>query len=44
MIEAQMDAAGTTYLLLDLAFGEMKYEESLRSLELLARHVMPALA
>ena len=44
MIEAQMTAAGTTYLLLDLAFGEMKHEESLRSLDLLARHVMPALA
>jgi len=40
---AQAAAAGTNYLVCRLAFGDLTLAESLRSLELYARAVMPAL-
>ena len=40
----QVAEAGVNYLVCRLAFGDMALAESLRSLELLAGHVMPELA
>lgn len=40
----EIETAGATYLLARLAFGDLAYEESLRSAELLAREVMPRIA
>jgi hypothetical protein len=43
-IAAERDATGINYFVAWLAFGDMAPEESLRSLELLQRFVMPAFA
>ncbi|HVP09233.1 MAG TPA: LLM class flavin-dependent oxidoreductase [Burkholderiales bacterium] len=43
-IAAQVKAAGINYFLLRFAFGDLTLAESLRSVELFARHVRPALA
>lgn len=40
----ELEAAGANYLLARLAFGDLAYEESLRSAQLLAREVMPRFA
>jgi alkanesulfonate monooxygenase SsuD/methylene tetrahydromethanopterin reductase-like flavin-dependent oxidoreductase (luciferase family) len=40
----QIAEAGVNYLVCRLAFGDMALAESLRSLELFARHVMPELS
>jgi alkanesulfonate monooxygenase SsuD/methylene tetrahydromethanopterin reductase-like flavin-dependent oxidoreductase (luciferase family) len=39
----QMEETGSNYFVGQLVFGDMTIEESLRSIELFARHVMPAL-
>jgi alkanesulfonate monooxygenase SsuD/methylene tetrahydromethanopterin reductase-like flavin-dependent oxidoreductase (luciferase family) len=41
MIDAQVAACGINYLMCRLAFGDLPYEASLHSVELLAREVMP---
>jgi len=43
-VRAEIDATGTNYLLSWFAFGDMTLAESLRSVELFAREVMPAFA
>ena len=40
----QVEATGSNYFVSWLAFGDMTHAESLRSLELFAREVMPAFA
>jgi hypothetical protein len=40
---AQIEATGVNYLVCRIAFGDMALEDSLRSLELFAGHVMPRL-
>jgi hypothetical protein len=40
----EVETAGINYLVARLAFGDLSLEESMRSLDLFARHVMPALA
>jgi len=40
-IDEQVAACGINYLMCRLAFGDLPYEASLRSVELLAREVMP---
>ena len=42
-LAAQIAETGVNYLLLDLAFGDLSLAESLRSVELFARDVMPGL-
>lgn len=42
-LAADAEAAGATYLVADLAFGDMSFDEARRSAELLAGEVMPAL-
>lgn len=37
------DTAGINYCLCRMAFGDLSFEESARSVELFAREVMPAL-
>jgi alkanesulfonate monooxygenase SsuD/methylene tetrahydromethanopterin reductase-like flavin-dependent oxidoreductase (luciferase family) len=39
----QMEATGSNYFVGQFVFGDMSLEESLRSIDLFARHVMPAL-
>ena len=39
----QMEATGSNYFVGQFVFGDMTLEEGLRSIELFARHVMPAL-
>ncbi len=39
----ELEVSGATYLLARLAFGDLAFEESLRSAELFAREVMPRL-
>ncbi len=41
---AQASASGANYALLDVSFGDMAPEDSARSIDLFARHVMPAFA
>jgi hypothetical protein len=41
---AEAEASGCNYLLSWLAFGDMTLAESLRSLDLFSREVMPAFA
>jgi hypothetical protein len=36
-------ATGATYLVGQFAFGELTLDETLRSIDLFSRHVMPAL-
>jgi alkanesulfonate monooxygenase SsuD/methylene tetrahydromethanopterin reductase-like flavin-dependent oxidoreductase (luciferase family) len=43
-IAAEVEATGINYFVSWLAFGDLKLEESLRSLDLFAREVMPAFA
>jgi hypothetical protein len=43
-ISKQMEAAGINYFVCDIAFGSMMFEEAMRTTELLAREVLPALA
>ena len=43
-LQRQLDEARTNYLVCRFAFGDMAREESLRSLELFARQVMPELS
>jgi hypothetical protein len=38
-----MEETGSNYFVGQFVFGDMSLEESLRSTELFARHVMPAL-
>jgi alkanesulfonate monooxygenase SsuD/methylene tetrahydromethanopterin reductase-like flavin-dependent oxidoreductase (luciferase family) len=40
----EIEAAGVNHLLARLAFGDLRFEESLRSAQLLAREVMPRFA
>jgi alkanesulfonate monooxygenase SsuD/methylene tetrahydromethanopterin reductase-like flavin-dependent oxidoreductase (luciferase family) len=42
-LRAQLAESGANYLVLRFAFGDLTLSESLRSLELFHRHVMPAL-
>ena len=44
MLAAQVKEAGNNYLVCRLAFGDLTLAESMRSLDLFARAVMPALA
>jgi alkanesulfonate monooxygenase SsuD/methylene tetrahydromethanopterin reductase-like flavin-dependent oxidoreductase (luciferase family) len=41
--QRQLDASTATYLIGQFAFGDLTLEESMRSLELFSRHVMPAI-
>jgi alkanesulfonate monooxygenase SsuD/methylene tetrahydromethanopterin reductase-like flavin-dependent oxidoreductase (luciferase family) len=43
-IKAEVAATGINYFVSWLAFGDLTFDESMRSLELLSREVMPALA
>jgi len=43
-VAAEVEATGSNYFVSWLAFGDMTHAESLRSLELFAREVMPAFA
>ena len=43
LLRGQIAESGTNYLVCRFAFGDMSLPESLRSLELFQRHVMPAL-
>jgi alkanesulfonate monooxygenase SsuD/methylene tetrahydromethanopterin reductase-like flavin-dependent oxidoreductase (luciferase family) len=43
VLAAQVAEAGVNYFLCRAAFGDMSFDESLRSVELFAREVMPAL-
>jgi hypothetical protein len=43
-VAAEAKASGSNYLLSWFAFGDMTLTESLRSIELFAREVMPAFA
>ena len=42
-LQAQVDESGANYVLCRMAFGDLTYEESHRSIELFAEHVMPRL-
>jgi alkanesulfonate monooxygenase SsuD/methylene tetrahydromethanopterin reductase-like flavin-dependent oxidoreductase (luciferase family) len=43
VLAAQVAEAGVNYFLCRAAFGDLSFAESLRSVELFAREVMPAL-
>ena len=43
-LASQVEQAGVNYALLDFAFGDLSLAESLRSLDLFARHIMPEFA
>jgi alkanesulfonate monooxygenase SsuD/methylene tetrahydromethanopterin reductase-like flavin-dependent oxidoreductase (luciferase family) len=43
MLQSQLAESGANYLVTRFAFGDLTLAESLRSLELFSRHVMPAL-
>ena len=42
-LQAQVDESGANYVLCRMAFGDLTFEESRRSIELFAEHVMPRL-
>jgi hypothetical protein len=42
-LAAEIEASGSNYLLSWFAFGDMTLAESLRSIELFSREVMPAI-
>jgi alkanesulfonate monooxygenase SsuD/methylene tetrahydromethanopterin reductase-like flavin-dependent oxidoreductase (luciferase family) len=42
-LQAQIDQSGVNYIVCRLAFGDLTYQESRRSAELFAEHVMPRL-
>jgi alkanesulfonate monooxygenase SsuD/methylene tetrahydromethanopterin reductase-like flavin-dependent oxidoreductase (luciferase family) len=41
MIDAQVESCGINYLMCRLAFGDLAFEDSMRSIELFVRDVMP---
>ena len=43
-LRMEIDTAGVNYVLTRFAFGDLSYDESLRSLNLFTRHVMPHFA
>ena len=43
MLRGQIAESGANYLVCRFAFGDLSLSESMRSLELFQRHVMPAL-
>jgi alkanesulfonate monooxygenase SsuD/methylene tetrahydromethanopterin reductase-like flavin-dependent oxidoreductase (luciferase family) len=43
ILQEQVDETGANYVLCRMAFGDLSFEESRRSVELFAAHVMPAL-
>jgi alkanesulfonate monooxygenase SsuD/methylene tetrahydromethanopterin reductase-like flavin-dependent oxidoreductase (luciferase family) len=43
-VKAQEAATGATYFVCDVAFGDLSYEESLRTVNLLGEKVLPAFA
>jgi alkanesulfonate monooxygenase SsuD/methylene tetrahydromethanopterin reductase-like flavin-dependent oxidoreductase (luciferase family) len=43
MLRAQLAESGANYLVCRFAFGDLSLSESLRSLELFQRHVLPGL-
>jgi alkanesulfonate monooxygenase SsuD/methylene tetrahydromethanopterin reductase-like flavin-dependent oxidoreductase (luciferase family) len=43
LLRREIEESGTNYLVCRFAYGDMTLTESLRSLELFQRHVMPAL-
>ena len=43
-LAAQVDAAGANYLLIDIAFGDLSEQETLRTLSLFNQHVRSAFA
>jgi len=42
-LQSQVDESGANYILCRMAFGDLTFEESRRSVELFAEHVMPKL-
>jgi alkanesulfonate monooxygenase SsuD/methylene tetrahydromethanopterin reductase-like flavin-dependent oxidoreductase (luciferase family) len=44
LLRAQLAATGSNYCVGQFAFGDLTFEETLRSIELFAHHVMPQLA
>ena len=42
-LRSQLEESGANYLVSRFAFGDLTLAESLRSLDLFTRHVMPAL-
>jgi len=40
-LQSQLDESAANYLVGQFAFGDLSLEESLRSVELFAKHVMP---
>jgi alkanesulfonate monooxygenase SsuD/methylene tetrahydromethanopterin reductase-like flavin-dependent oxidoreductase (luciferase family) len=42
-LQAQVDESGANYVLCRMAFGDLTFEETRRSVELFAEHVMPKL-
>src|ERR1044072_2709806 len=42
-VQRQVDESGANYVLCRMAFGHLTFEESRRSIELFAEHVMPRL-
>jgi alkanesulfonate monooxygenase SsuD/methylene tetrahydromethanopterin reductase-like flavin-dependent oxidoreductase (luciferase family) len=42
-LQAQVDESGANYVLCRMAFGDLTFEESRRSIELFAEHIMPRL-
>ena len=42
-LQAQVDESGANYVLCRMAFGNLSFDESRRSVELFAEHVMPKL-
>ena len=43
-LRREIDTSGVNYVLTRFAFGDLSYDESLRSLNLFTRHVMPQFA
>ena len=43
-LQCQVEEAGVNYMLLDFAFGDLTLEESLRSVDLFSKLVMPEFA
>ncbi len=43
-VDQQIEATGTTYMVCDVAFGDLTLAEAMRTTELIGRHVIPAFA
>ncbi|PPQ29317.1 LLM class flavin-dependent oxidoreductase [Rhodopila globiformis] len=43
-VAAQVEAAGVNYFVADVAFGDLTFDDAMRTADLLAREVMPAFA